>query len=181
MRLRCVPFILLALVLRTAGASAAMITAHRYDAPAGGYTSPDGEYRVVHRWGEGEVSLLYLYSVGGDGRTQITRPILQHVSDADGFLWVPGRPHTLVFATCGLYGSASLSLWDGGRVHALKRVTRPEKECFALAGISPDGVTLTYLYYANVNDGHFQDDRMKPHTLTLPKRWQGHSVEPARH
>ena len=66
--------------------------------------------------------------------------------DVDGFVWVPLHPHRLAVATCGLYGKASLVLWEGGtHWRSLHRVRRPEGECFELLGVTGDGRQIVYV------------------------------------
>ncbi|HEY3781870.1 MAG TPA: hypothetical protein VGL56_12360 [Fimbriimonadaceae bacterium] len=36
-------------------------------------------------------------------------------TDVLGFAWVPGKPHTLIWANDGLYGSAGLRAWTPER------------------------------------------------------------------
>ncbi len=70
---------------------------------------------------------------------------LARAYDVTGHVWVPRRPHRLVVATCGVYGRASLRLWEGGtRWRSLHRVREPEGECFGLYGATRDGHWIIY-------------------------------------
>ena len=63
----------------------------------------------------------------------------------DGWLWVPNKPHLLLFATSSVYGQASLAAWNGGRrVRPLIQVKHPAQEDFILDSITADGQTLFY-------------------------------------
>src|SRR5579884_1003951 len=91
-----------------AGARLSIIASHTKVHP-GAFLSPDRRFRAVLSVGEGEEASLRVY----DGRLS-ARPVLR-LDDVEGFVWVPGTPHSLVVAASGTYGRAMLAYWNGGR------------------------------------------------------------------
>jgi hypothetical protein len=105
---------------------------------SGDHWSPDGRYVARARVGLGEsISLSIIHRRSGRR--------LARAFDVSGLLWLPRNPHRLVVATCGVYGRASLRLWEGGtRWRSLHRVRYPADECFGLYGATRDGRWIIY-------------------------------------
>jgi hypothetical protein len=102
------------------------------------HRSPDGRYVAQARVGMGEAISLAIMDRRSGRR-------LARAYDVSGLVWVPRSPHRLVVATCGVYGRASLRLWEGGtRWQSLHRVREPEGECFGLYGATRDGRRIIY-------------------------------------
>jgi hypothetical protein len=84
-------------------------------------------------------------------------------------VWVPRHPHRLVVATCGVYGKASLVMWDGGtHWRSLHPVRQPENECFELFGVTDDGRQIVYGH--DPNTGVPTARLSRRHWLKLPAR-----------
>ena len=117
-----------------------------YSARPGNYISPDKKYIATFALGEAEVGVLTVHAVKDDNPKHVPhRVLLKSVQDVQGFVWVPGKPHSLVFASSGIYGKASLAIWKGGtEAKMLCRVRQPDSEWFQLDGISADGRMIVY-------------------------------------
>jgi hypothetical protein len=109
----------------------------------GSVTSPDGKYVAKSAEGEAAVDYLTVHK----GLRQFLKPTDLRASDVSGFAWVPGKPHTLVWATIGLYGSAGLRLWTPEKgVHDLVRHVDRENDGFTLNEIRRQGNNTVVIY-----------------------------------
>lgn len=117
----------------------------------GVYVSPDHKYSVQAFSGMGDTVDLQIYPVAANTHGPVRGLLPKVVRCSAGYLWVPGKPHTLVFGTSGMYGEAKLAMWKGGKTVALKQAKRPADEAFRLFSVSADGKTLYY--------GHGRDDQ----------------------
>lgn len=117
-----------------------------YSARLGSYASPDKEYIATFALGEAEVGILTVHAVKDNNPKHIShRVLLKSVQDVQGFVWVPGKPHSLIFASSGIYGKASLAIWKGGtEAKMLCQVKHLDSEWFQLDGISADGKVIVY-------------------------------------
>ena len=109
----------------------------------GQYFSPDGRYYVrVNRGISLRFSHLNLHP------TLNYTELLGAVDPGaiNGLVWLPGKPHTLVFATrSGDPGHSMLALWNGGRrVRMLHRVISDQDDEFKLFAVSRDGKSVVY-------------------------------------
>ncbi|MCW3096968.1 MAG: hypothetical protein JWL77_2586 [Chthonomonadaceae bacterium] len=136
------------------------------------YISPDGKYVAHIQEGEGDTADLWICKAPLSGKSlSLKHALLSNVIETDGLVWVPGRPHTLVFATGGIYGKASLSLWKGGtHLEMLVPVKHPDDEAFELNSISADG---RMIYYAHWTKDQLEAANWGAHGrhqhLTLPR------------
>jgi hypothetical protein len=128
------------------------------------YPSPDGRYvaRLTH--GDGNTWRLAITGVGG-------RSPLVEVDDVQALVWIPGHRHRLVVASCGIYGTAQLGLWQGGsRWRSLHRVRDPGQECFTLYWVTRDGRSIVYGYDPAINRQHAGEEPLQHRRwLRLPR------------
>lgn len=136
-------------VRRHAGARA-LIPAHEIQ--YGYFPSLDGRYTVESFFGECEIPFISLYRIAGS-RDRARVPVWKNKSTIRGFLWLPDRPHTLLFATdasesevCGIF------IWDGGaHTRYLVHAPDPTIQGFELVGVAPGGGTLVYRFWPTLN------------------------------
>jgi hypothetical protein len=138
----------------------------------GKFRSPDGLYFV--RLFVGEAGTTDFQAYRGNARLHSykgrSRGLLTElVHDSNGWLWLPGRGHTLVFAVSGLYGKAALAMWSGDRLIPLLRAQHPTEESFTLYGTSRSGKVV---YYGHGGAEQFYD-QLKRGKLTLSSRVRG--------
>lgn len=107
----------------------------------GNHLSPDGRYLAHLVSGEGEAGELTIRRIRRGRSSSI---ILRREWDVDGALWLPGRPHVLVFGESEAYGTPMLALWEGGSLHQVVRTKDPELVGFELYGLASDRSTLIY-------------------------------------
>ena len=121
----------------------------------GKHFSPDGQYYVVVG-PPGEESEL-LFSRPNLHPHLFYTELLGEVDPGtvNGLAWLPGKPHTLVFATGhGDPGHSMLALWNGGqKVRMLHRVDNDQDDEFKLFAVSRDGKSIIYgLHGCQLND-----------------------------
>jgi len=137
------------------------------------YRSPDRQYYVdvygSYTYGEKDISLYR-----GQPSLQPHPPHTDLLNTVDpgpvsGLVWLPGRQHTLVFASRGDPGYSMLGLWNGGRgVHMLHKVIHAELDDFKLYSVSRDGRTIIYGWQGWSNNGSEQEP-LRKRFLRLPK------------
>jgi hypothetical protein len=128
--------------------------------------SPDLRYIASARFEEGSSLMVTVL----DARSRLP---LAKMDGVDGFVWVPGQPHRLAVAACGLYYKAFLGMWDGGHSwRGLHPVRRPDNECFRLHGVSADGRYIVYGYAPDLNASEGPPDTLlgRHIWLRLPAR-----------
>lgn len=111
----------------------------RRDNPQRDFPSPDGKY-VAHVEIAEEGGYLILYILPNEARIRREFAHNRRLSLVPGqvcvtsFAWVPGRKHTLVFATADMYGVGGIRYWNGGHVVRVLRGHAPKHryEDFAL-------------------------------------------------
>ena len=131
----------------------------------GPHFSPDGQYYVIIGHG---IELLF------------SRPSLHPNLDytellgsvdpgaINGVVWLPGQPHTLVFATSsGDPGHSMLALWNGWRrVRMLHRVDDDQDDEFKLFAVSWDGKFIIY-GWRGWTGRNYEPKVMRKHYLRL--------------
>ncbi len=131
--------------------------------------SPDGRYVAVldyiaDTWALSICSRKIVFEARRDKQKKSQRRIVlrrytaELTDDISGIRWAPRHPHTLVFATSGIYSKARMAVWQGGKravtlVHS--RLKKGSEEGFQLDGISKDG---NMVYYGYFGDSHDQRD-----------------------
>lgn len=103
------------------------------------FPSPDGKYIArVECAEEGGYLVLYILPNDARIRQEFVRnrrlSLIPGQVDVTSFAWVPGRRHTLVFATADMYGVGGIRYWSGGySVRVLRgHVPKYRYEDFAL-------------------------------------------------
>lgn len=76
------------------------------------FRSPDHRYAAVMSTQEGSCAHMRVQDL-------LTKRYLKDYDDVMNFVWVPGKPHTLLVATDQMYGEGIVAMWDG-RNHILK-------------------------------------------------------------
>lgn len=124
----------------------------------GTFPSPDGKYTAVVTSGEAEVKTLSVYTSTSGGRQASHKSaVLRNIQDINGAVWLPNKPHSLVFAATGIYGKAMLALWNSSTsLHMLHHVKHPDSEWFHLDGVSPNGQVIAYRYAPYDADQFYQ-------------------------
>ena len=124
-----------------------LIYSQKSDMKDGEHTSPDGKFVVVSKTGDGEYVRITLR-----GTSKPSRIIYQYDS-IDGFAWLPGHQHSLVFAHGLDSQTPGLFLWQGGkRPRLIKGSKRHSNENFGLIGVSHDAHKIAYYYWPNLMD-----------------------------
>lgn len=127
-----------------------LIYSRKSDIKDGGHTSPDGKFVVVSHYGEAENIHITIHA-----KSNLKRIIYQS-SSVNGFAWLPGRNHSLVFAVSSDNGGKTpgLFLWQSNKRPRLIRgikVSHHEWPEVALLGVSRDGHKIAYEYWPNVS------------------------------
>ena len=137
------------------------------DVPRGNSLSPDKRYAVWSALGIGEVVTIWLYQVEKNkaGRSHgkppqelsSRRAVVFQRSFIQGMSWIPGKPHSLVFAisTDNNGGTHGLFLWENGTHLKRLKYTKLGQKGYAdinLAGVTEDGKYVIYDYYPDLID-----------------------------
>ena len=117
-------------------------------ARSGLFTSPDKKYVV--KYDRGDASIEDSFSLFRSGTIHKDHQLInsKQFYKINGFLWIPGQPHTLVFAVQRYSGSSYITLWNGIRTVRtifrgdLPKGEEPDAEDLRLIGVTPDGKTV---------------------------------------
>jgi hypothetical protein len=132
-------FILAWAVQRNSADHSDLIPAYLYVAP-GAFPSPDGNYLAVETLDVCEVRNLHIRSTSAPNDSP---PILE-IAQTRGFCWVPGDPHTLVFAAGSEIGPGMIGLWDGTSLKNLTPTADPQVDYYRLNAVSRGGDFIVY-------------------------------------
>ena len=107
------------------------------------FFSPDKRYKVRVGFDcDDENMAIYQREYSGE-----YRPITGYIHELNGFMWLPGHPHTLVWATYNGAGAAALSLFDGtSGIHRLKRAAHPDSDSYRCYGYVVHSHEIVYGY-----------------------------------
>jgi hypothetical protein len=82
-------------------------------------------------------------SLHHQGERAAINPGLDEMSEVNGFLWVPGRPHSLLFAD-----GNGLTLWEGEKsMRQLEESPSVKEGIRLLLGVTRDGREAVYLHF----------------------------------
>lgn len=146
--------------------------------------SPDGKYRLQFSNESYSLHNRYgyfaIHQVKSEKGSTSSHVILRkniYFMGSNSFVWVPRRPHTLVFCTKLPKGKPYIGLWNGGKsVHILRLgnlppKTDPDSEAFYIDAISADGRTLFYRHYdmtTRAKEKYAERRAQIKHRLRLP-------------
>ena len=105
--------------------------------------SPDKQYKAKLRFESDGDRMLNVFQRDHSGKY---KNIWYEFEYVNGFLWLPGHPHTLVWATCGGFDGAGISLFNGENTYQLKRAKRPYLDCYRCYGYLIHSHEIVYGY-----------------------------------
>jgi hypothetical protein len=122
--------------------------------------SPDGKYYVDITPDSGTVAVLSIRSA--KKRDQV---MVDNIVNATSYVWVPTKPHCLVFATRGDFGDsgiAKLQVWSGvNNMKLLLKAKKSHDECFVVYSVNRDGSAVTYGHANHLNTVNATSDMKK--------------------
>jgi hypothetical protein len=127
---------------------------HAPTTSVGRYHSPDHKFFIDLRNDKKSVHrrfAVYSYELIKGERKAVRRTLGQGITDLQQIVWVPKRPHTLLFSTTGSSdGPPFVAMWDGRKVSVILRgragTPRIVATSLLITGISADGRVLVYRY-----------------------------------
>ena len=120
--------------------------------------SPDGRYLTRFTDAGACYELRVVRSTSGRRNTRRhnslnrTNKAVRLVLDPEGTAWIPGRPHSLVFGSSGVYDpNPRLAVWDGGaHIRVLAQGwTKDGTEGFCLDALSKDGRWVYFTHWVD--------------------------------
>jgi hypothetical protein len=132
--------------------------------PNSAQLSPDLEYVALTVHGEADCQYLFIVKIAPKGVDKGTLPRLfkeagQHATDsgrhrspkgtviermdAETFLWLPDKPHSLVYGESGIYGDQVVAMWSERKPRVLASPKEDEAEVF-VSSYDPSKRRLSY-------------------------------------
>ena len=131
--------------------SVGVLNVNPFEISSGVYKSPDGKYAFRYSVGDGAISdSISLYCIKDKKKSNLLK--IKHLDTIGGFVWVPQRNHTLVFAVQRTKGKPFIASWDSDKMKVLIVGNLPPKidpaaEYFTIVGVTCDGSKVIYKHF----------------------------------
>ncbi len=132
--------------------------------------SPDQRYVAQILAGDAEAGELYIGLDNKSARRHLFAHPITTVDDVAGCIWIPGKPHDLVFSSGGCdFGVGILAIWLGPhRRMVLQHAITDAGEGFNVRSVSSNGTIIDYEHFGEYSpDPNYTRD----HHLKVRLKW----------